>query len=227
MFRRTSQADLSMGGNITPETPASRNTNLSSPVLKNSCRCLDAAHGKAARTVVVGQRVRHVRTETQPGTVRMPRRIGRRSPRIAATADVVQGSRPLGAVARSRRCKAIARRNAAEGAEQWFLLRMSMRLLRTECRAQPAGHACGPPLREAAAHTARRVERRQRRNHPPGPTAIVPPRQPYFVILNGAKNLFPCEPKAADGLCLARRRETNEVQSRIYFGQGYRFFVGR
>ncbi len=31
--------------------------------------------------------------------------------------------------------------------------------------------------------------------------------------------------KAACGLCLARRRKTNVVQSRIYFGQGYRFFV--
>ena len=100
-----------------------------------------------------------------------------------------------------------------------------MRLPRTECRAQPAGHACGPPLREAAGGTARRAERRQRRNHPPGPAAIVPPRQPYFVILNEVKNLFPCEPKAACGLCRARRRKTNEVLSRIYFGQGYRFFV--
>ena len=116
VFRRTLQADLFMGSNITPEALASRNTNLPSPVLKNSCRCLDAAHGKAARTVVVGQQIRHVRTETQPGTVRMPRRIGRRSPRIAATADVVQGSRPLSAVARSRRCGAIAMRNAAGGA---------------------------------------------------------------------------------------------------------------
>ncbi len=32
-----------------------------------------------------------------------------------------------------------------------------MRPLRTECRAQPAGHACGPPLREAAARTAQRA----------------------------------------------------------------------
>ena len=120
---------------------------------------------------------------------------------------------------------AIAKWNAAESAEQWFLLRISMRPPHTECRVQPAGHACGPPLREAAARTARRAERRRRRNHPPGPAAIVPPRQPYFVILNEVKNLFPCEPKAADGLCRARRRKTNEVQSRIYFGQGYRFFV--
>ncbi len=51
------------------------------------------------------------------------------------------------------------------------------------------------------------------------------PRQTYFVILSEAKNLFPCEPKAADGLCLARRRETNAVQSRIYFGQGCRCFA--
>ncbi len=46
-----------------------------------------------------------------------------------------------------------------------------------------------------------------------------------FVILNEVKNLFPCEPKTADGLCLARRRKTNEVQSRIYLGKGYRSFV--
>ncbi len=36
-----------------------------------------------------------------------------------------------------------------------------------------------------------------------------------IVILNEVKNLFPCEPKAADGLCRARRRKTNEVQSNI------------
>ena len=34
---------------------------------------------------------------------------------------------------------------------------ISMRPPRTECRAQPAGHACGPPLREAAARTAQRA----------------------------------------------------------------------
>ncbi len=47
-----------------------------------------------------------------------------------------------------------------------------------------------------------------------------------IVILNEVKNLFPCEPKAADGLCLARRRKTNEVQSRICLSiLLYRFFV--
>ncbi len=47
------------------------------------------------------------------------------------------------------------------------------------------------------------------------PGQLRPESQPYFVILNEVKNLFPCEPKAADGLCLARRRKTNEVQSNI------------
>ena len=57
------------------------------------------------------------------------------------------------------------------------------------------------------------------------PRRLRPNPKSYFVILNEAKNLFPCEPKAACGLCLARRRKTNEVQSRIYLGKGYRFFV--
>ena len=52
------------------------------------------------------------------------------------------------------------------------------------------------------------------------------PRQTYFIILSEAKNLFPCEPKAACGLCRARRRKTNEVQSRICLRiLLYRFFV--
>ena len=57
------------------------------------------------------------------------------------------------------------------------------------------------------------------------PRRLRPNPKSYFVILNEAKNLFPCEPKAACGLCLARRKKTNEVQSRIYFGQGYRCFA--
>ena len=59
----------------------------------------------------------------------------------------------------------------------------------------------------------------QARKHPAvagrAPQLRPNPRQTYFVILNEAKNLFPCEPKAACGLCLAMRRKTNEVQSRI------------
>ena len=65
----------------------------------------------------------------------------------------------------------------------------------------------------------RRLGRRRPANirlSPGVPRRLRPnPRQTYFVILSEAKNLFPCEPKAACGLCLARRRKTNEVQSNI------------
>ncbi len=48
------------------------------------------------------------------------------------------------------------------------LRRMALHPFRSEFRAQPAGHACGPPLREAAARMVQRAERRQRqRNHLP------------------------------------------------------------
>ena len=43
------------------------------------------------------------------------------------------------------------------------------------------------------------------------------------VERSGSTNAASAE--TACGLCRARRRKTNEVQSRIYFGQGYRFFV--
>jgi len=82
-----------------------------------------------------------------------------------------------------------------------------------------SGAACGARLRASAAGGCGPHGSKSRTtataNRSPGPAAIVPPRQPYFVILNEVKNLFPCEPKAADGLCLARRRKTNAVQSNI------------
>ena len=56
---------------------------------------------------------------------------------IAARTNARQGSRRLAAVARSRRCEAIARRNAAEDAEQWF--------------KDMSGAACGARLRASAA----------------------------------------------------------------------------
>ncbi len=71
----------------------------------------------------------------------------------------------------------------------------------------------------------RRAGLRRPRLRPASVPRRLRPNPKPFVILNEVKNLFPCEPKAACGLCLARRRKTNEVQSRIYFGQGYRFFV--
>ncbi len=72
-----------------------------------------------------------------------------------------------------------------------------------------------PPFRLAG----RSLPPAEARKHPAGtgraPQLRPNPRQTYFVILNEVKNLFPCEPKAACGLCLARRRKTNEVQSNI------------
>jgi len=174
-------------------------------------RYLDAAHGETHRTVVAVQRIDEPRAEVERPRIAIARRLRRGGPPPSAVV-AQQVSRRMVAVARSRRCVAIAEWNAAESAEQWFSERMSMRLLRPEFRAQPAGHACGPPLRETAARTARRVE--QRRQQIVHPDRLRPESKP-FVILNEVKNLFPCEPKAADGLCLARRRKTNAVQSNI------------
>ena len=130
---------------------------LRSSFFNNSCRCLDAAHGEGRGTVHTIQHEHGARTEMNAacaaGTGPV-REIGRGRPKVALGPDVRQGSRRAVAVARSRRSKAVARMNAAEGAEQWFLRRMSLRSPCTVCRAQPAGHACGPPLREAAARTA-------------------------------------------------------------------------
>ena len=83
-----------------------------------------------------------------------------------------------------------------------------------------------PPFRLAGRSLGRRRPANIRLS-PGVPRRLRPnPRQTYFVILNEVKNLFPCEPKAADGLCRARRRTTNEVQSRICLRiLLYRFFV--
>ncbi len=104
---------------------------------------------------------------------------------------------------------AIARRNAAENAEQWFT---AIDVASFFGSFEP----CGPQPCPAEARKHPAVDGR-------APQAASESKP--FVILNEVKNLFPCEPKTADGLCLARRRKTNEVQSRIYLGKGYRSFV--
>ncbi len=88
------------------------------------CRCLDAAHGASYGANAGIQRVQEARIEFQETCFGIRRR---RRTIAAVRADVPQGSRRLGAVARSKRCGAIAMGNAAEDTEQWFLLRMSMR----------------------------------------------------------------------------------------------------
>ncbi len=121
-----------------------------------SRRCLDAAHGNGVAPIVARERPRQIglSPETACRDVIAGKCGG--GPTTLGHADAFQGSRITHAEARSR-CKAIAMRNAAEGAKQWF----------KGCRTQPAGHACGPPLREAAARTAPRAERRQQQKREP------------------------------------------------------------
>ena len=64
---------------------------------------LDAAHGEAVSPVIVVQRVHVARVEVQITRVDIAGRIGRRRPTPAACADTRQGSRRVGAVARSGR----------------------------------------------------------------------------------------------------------------------------
>ena len=109
-------------------------------------------------------------------------------------------------------------------------VRMSMRLLRTECRAQPAGArlrasaagGCGPHgSKSRTTATANRL---------PGQAAIVPPRQPYFVILSEAdRRTQRVQRPLADYAEQGGERQTKCSQefflARIYFGQGCRCFA--
>ena len=75
---------------------------------------------------------------------------------------------------------AIANRNAAENAEQWFTANVNavhlVRNVGRSLRGTLAGLRCGRHgSKSRTTATA---------NRSPGPAAIVPPRQPYFVILN-------------------------------------------
>jgi hypothetical protein len=58
--------------------------------------------------------MRNVRSEGKKTGMQVARNPRRRSPHVAAHADFRQGSRLTVAEARSRRCEAIAMRNAAE-----------------------------------------------------------------------------------------------------------------
>ena len=161
---------------------------------------LDAAHGDTVRASEPPKRAHAFRPEVERAGVEIAGRKRRRKPPMPAGTDSIQDSRLTGAVARSRRSKAVARMNAAEGAEQWFLLRLPVR--RSALRAVRAAALAGEGLQTSGCRRA-------------CPAGCAPNIKP-FVILNEVKNLFPCEPKAADGLCRARKRKTNAVPSRIY-----------
>ena len=64
---------------------------------------LDAAHGEGVRPVAVVQGVHEARVEPHEPRVAVACVVGRRRPDVAALADVAQGSRRIGPVARSRR----------------------------------------------------------------------------------------------------------------------------
>ncbi len=128
---------------------------------------LDAAHGKAVAMARKVQRRDGAFAELKQRGTRIAHSVGRRTPTEAGFHIGRQSPVRHVAVARSRRCEAIAMRNAAESAEQWFLLRMSLR--RSSALLSRAGRSL--PQRRPAS-----VPRRLR------PT----PRQTYFVILSGA-----------------------------------------
>ena len=88
---------------------------------------LDAAHGKAVAMARKVQRRDGAFAELKQRGTRIAHSVGRRTPTEAGFHIGRQSPVRHVAVARSRRCEAIAMRNAAEGAKQWFLLRMSMR----------------------------------------------------------------------------------------------------
>ncbi len=81
---------------------------------------LDAAHGQRVGPVVRVQGVHVGCSEPDVARVRMVGRKGRRRPPPTAVADGRQGSRRVVAVARSRRCEAIAGMNAAESRNNGF-----------------------------------------------------------------------------------------------------------
>jgi len=100
-----------------------RSIRRSGPPAATSGRCLDAAHGNGdrperQRTAVRRAHLRRIEPQGTRDTHRSGKR--RRGPPTTAHADAAQGSRRADAVARSRRKRAITKRNAAKDAEQWF-----------------------------------------------------------------------------------------------------------
>ena len=66
---------------------------------------LDAAHGEAVRAGIVIERVHSSGVENQVAGIAIPRGERRGGPADTCTADIGQGSRRVGAVARSRHMK--------------------------------------------------------------------------------------------------------------------------
>ncbi len=170
-----------------------------------------SARENRARPVEAVNRRHFALEKAQVASIEITGCKGRRRPGIAVRTDNIQGSHLVAAVARSR-----SKKQSLGGVRR--RVRNNGFCYNCRCIAALLGRA-GRSLgrrRPANIRLSPGVPRRLRPN----------PRQTYFVILNEVKNLFPCEPKAADGLCRARRKKTNEVQSRICLRiLLYRFFV--
>ena len=109
-----------------------------------SHRCLDAAHGKTVNPKVARERPRQI--GLSPETARTDLIAGKcgRDPTTPGHADAFQGSRVTETVARSRHKEQSLKRLRRKVRNNGFTTK-SMRSPRPEFRAQPAGHACGPP----------------------------------------------------------------------------------
>ncbi len=132
---------------------------------------MDAVHGAPERRIGRMQRaniaVLEVQTAARTASIGT---AGRRSPRKSGDAHTAQDSRVEAAVARSRHCEAIAERNAAEGAEQGFLLQLPV--------YRGSFEPCGPQPCPAEARKHPAVAGRAPQAAP------APLRLPYFVILS-------------------------------------------
>ena len=167
---------------------------------------MDAAHGKAVGMSSIGVHGTCLaRRESQVAGISDIGSIRGRGPTFAERTDLRQDSRLTVAVARSRR----------KEQSLWGMRRRMRTMVFATIAIASFGsfEPCGPQPWPAEA-----------RKHPAvaGRAPQAAPESKLFVILNEVKNLFPCEPKAACGLCLARREITNVLQSRIYSN---RFFV--
>jgi hypothetical protein len=166
----------------------------------NSCRCLDAAHGKSPAAIVAVKRRYRIRDGTQKTSIGAAGSGRRRRPTADLSADIRQNTRRRVAVARSRRKRAITQRNAAEGAEQWFTAIVVASFF-------GSFEPCGPQPCPA-----------QARKHPAvagrAPQAASESQALCHSERSGSTNAARAE--TACGLCRARRRKTNAVQSRIF-----------
>ncbi len=186
---------------------------------------LDAAHGERIGALAVVQRLHRPGVEPQVSCLLIAGKERRRSPVPTVRADVPQGSRRRKAVARSRRKRAITMRNAAKDAEQWFTAIVNavhlVRNVGRSLRGTLAGLRCGR-LRPARLKEPNNGDcksfARTGCDRPTSTTLLCHSER------SGSTNAASAE--TACGLCRARRRKTNEVQSRICLRiLLYRFFV--